>query len=612
MKGKDYRNLDNKAYRRQYQAGPQKDYNDADIKNSDDADHIYYNLNLTNQNKPNNNLVLANFNETRSTAILDNPAEYTMSIIRFSLSKVNIPIFYMNIFPEYAASPFFDWISTDTYILNQGTKFNGQTYISLLALNVGNQPDISPLAWRFVPFTSQLWNNTVIYSINQGVTYNNIIYVSLVNGNVGNQPNTSPAQWAITQVPPILDNICFNLSQYAVSMAYNVQQRTEYIVYETVNPDTLVFPQNWTVSDANNANYYGVFIFSQFIDMINKALKSCYNGMDPTSPPKVAGAPAPYLLLDSTTLIISLVAHKSFDEHPNATDTIKIYFNTPLMSFFRDSLQYTVFHDDSFETPFDFQLTVQSRGDNTQTLLFPDINYPEWQSTLNYAVGDGVFFEGTNLNYVATAISFNQEPDISPGFWTVQPQQPLPQTYTKTGVYAIGDVVEYLGFYYRNTTGANTAPPNGIDWDSYTGFDMLVMRGDYASLYNWVDIQSILFVTELVPIVDEFVPAGRVNPNTTLGTLSTSNPTLQIISDFIPEIQTGSDVNSNIVFFNQGEYRLANMVSDTPLRSIKIQIYYTDRYNQLYPLYIQPYGVASCKILFRKKSIKGGLTYQKY
>lgn len=588
----------------------QSKVNEADIKLNDDADHIYYNLNLTNPNTPNNNLVLASFNETRSTAILKTPSEYTMSVIRFSLSKVNIPIFFMNIFPQYANVPSFEWVITDTYILNQGTLFNNNTYISLLALNTGNQPDISPLAWRFVPTSASDWLDTTTYSINSGVTYNNVVYVSLINGNIGNQPNVSPAQWGISQLPPVLNNINPNFSQYAVSMIYGIQQQTEYLIFEPIGPNVIgsSIPFQWTIVNENNAYYYGVFMFSQMIDMVNKALKSCYNHVNPASPPKVAGAPAPYLLLDPNTLIISLVAHRSFDVNPNPGDTIAIYFNTALMTFFKDALQYEEVSNNPIETPIDFRLTVQSRGDNLKTLLYPDVNYPEWQPQLNYQINHGTSLIG--VNYVALTNNFNKPPDINPGDWAVQILPPIPPTYSFTGVYAIGQVVFYQGFYYVNKTGVNSFPPSalGIDWDLYSGFDMLVMKGDYANLYNWVDIQSILFVCQLVPIVDEFVPAGRINPNTTLGTNSTANPILQIISDFVPDIQTGTDVNSNILYFTPGEYRLANLVSDTPLRSIKIQIYFTDRYNQLFPLYLQPYGVASCKILFRKKYIKSGLT----
>src|SRR5277367_6268449 len=154
-----------------------------EIKDSDDADHIYYNLNLTNPNNPNNNLVLANFDETRSTAILKTPSEYTMSVIRFSLSQVNIPIFFMNIFPQFDNTPFFEWDATKVYILNQGTLLDGKVYISILPNNIGNNPVTMTTAWTYVPSTASPWSSTSLYSFQTGVTYNNVVYISNIDGN---------------------------------------------------------------------------------------------------------------------------------------------------------------------------------------------------------------------------------------------------------------------------------------------------------------------------------------------------------------------------------------------------------------------------------------------
>lgn len=572
------------------------------IKLNEDADHIYFNINIHNPSNASENL-LANFKENRSQIIVDNPSEYTLSVIRFSLSKTNIPIFYANVFPKDSLSAF-PWIITNTYVLNQATNYLGQNYISLIANNLGNQPNISPATWRFVPVFVIEWSGTTTYNINDGVTVNNVVYVSLVNGNISNPPATSPVQWGRSQVAPFLSNPAPNYTRYTVGLSFGAQTITETIIYETVDLSALP-PQDWTVVTPENAAYYAVFMFSEFIAMINKAYKAAYNRLNPLSPPKLAGAPAPYLLYNPETLIVALVAHKSFDENFVQGPTASIYMNTSLMSFFRDALQYDQFFSYNGNNGLDYKLSVDSRGDNIATLIFPDVNYPTWQNTLNYEIGQGVFYLG--VNYVSLTLNFNKPPNLNPGDWAVQAQTPIPQSYSKTAAYVIGQVVFYQGFYYVNTTGANTGPPNGVDWNSYLGFDMCVMKGDYANLYNWVDIQSILFVSNLVPIVDEFVPAGRQNPNSATLSQTTSNPTLQIITDFIPDVQTGVDINSNIVFFNLGEYRLANLVSDTPLRSINIQIFYTDVNNQLFPLYLQPSGSATCKLMFRRKHIKNGL-----
>jgi hypothetical protein len=56
--------------------------------------HIYYDLNITNNDTNNNNAnPFLEFNETRSNPILDNPSNYFVSVIRFSLETPSLPVF---------------------------------------------------------------------------------------------------------------------------------------------------------------------------------------------------------------------------------------------------------------------------------------------------------------------------------------------------------------------------------------------------------------------------------------------------------------------------------------------------------------------------------------
>lgn len=56
--------------------------------------HIYYDLNITNNDTSNNNSTpFLEFNETRSNPILDNPSDYFVSVIRFSLETPSLPVF---------------------------------------------------------------------------------------------------------------------------------------------------------------------------------------------------------------------------------------------------------------------------------------------------------------------------------------------------------------------------------------------------------------------------------------------------------------------------------------------------------------------------------------
>ena len=65
------------------------------------------------------------------------------------------------------------------------------TYRVYLSLQNGNAD---------VPGTATAWDGTVTYFQNQVVTYSSVAYMSLVDLNLNNQPNTSPTQWTTSFV----------------------------------------------------------------------------------------------------------------------------------------------------------------------------------------------------------------------------------------------------------------------------------------------------------------------------------------------------------------------------------------------------------------------------
>src|SRR5581483_2592983 len=119
--------------------------------------------------------------------------------------------------------------------------FNGSSYISLVASNVGHQPNNSPTYWSLLaqqgatgatgpagpvgPTGTQgptgatgprgatgpagptgatgpaglvwkaAWSTTATYNVGDAVSYNGASYVSLVASNTGNQPSNSPTYW---------------------------------------------------------------------------------------------------------------------------------------------------------------------------------------------------------------------------------------------------------------------------------------------------------------------------------------------------------------------------------------------------------------------------------
>ena len=132
--------------------------------------------------------------------------------------------------------------SAVNYGMADGVLFNGAAYVSMVASNQGNTPDVSPAQWSLfatgspgaqgaagpqgpqgLPGASGLpgatgaqgpqgpvgpqgpavanytgnYVSTTNYGLHDAASFNGSTYVSLVNGNAGNTPSFSPAQWAL-------------------------------------------------------------------------------------------------------------------------------------------------------------------------------------------------------------------------------------------------------------------------------------------------------------------------------------------------------------------------------------------------------------------------------
>jgi hypothetical protein len=149
--------------------------------------------------------------------------------------------------PEGAAGPVGmtfrgTYSSAVNYGLADGVLFSGSAYVSLVASNNGNTPDVSPAQWSLFatgspgatgpagavgpmgppgapglpgatgaqgsqgpvgpqgPAVANYTGNyvsTTNYGLHDAVSFSGSTYVSLVGGNVGNTPSLSPAQWAV-------------------------------------------------------------------------------------------------------------------------------------------------------------------------------------------------------------------------------------------------------------------------------------------------------------------------------------------------------------------------------------------------------------------------------
>jgi hypothetical protein len=145
-------------------------------------------------------------------------------------------------------------------------------------------------------------------------------------------------------------------------------------------------------------------------------------------------------------------------------------------------------------------------------------------------------------------------------------------------------------------------PPNG--YPPSVGNDSYIITQEFNSSYNWNDVRKFVFVSNNMCVRSE---------NTTVQTtqtVSTNNNKLSIITDFAPLIQNGlsslNSLRSPQQFYNVGEYRRIDLVSDIALTTIDLQIYFQTSDTNLHLLYIPAEGYINCKILFEHKNARRG------
>lgn len=131
-------------------------------------------------------------------------------------------------------------------------------------------------------------------------------------------------------------------------------------------------------------------------------------------------------------------------------------------------------------------------------------------------------------------------------------------------------------------------PPSRPDYWKFTQ--------EYSVLNHWSSIRKIIISTNTIPIVNEFIPAQDNNSG-----IATSFP---IITDFVPNIEFAGQSRSIAYYYPQSQYRLVDMISDTPLYKINLKLYWEDTISgSLFPILLPRYQEANIKIAFLRKTL---------
>lgn len=126
---------------------------------------------------------------------------------------------------------------------------------------------------------------------------------------------------------------------------------------------------------------------------------------------------------------------------------------------------------------------------------------------------------------------------------------------------------------------------------------------EYSTVSIWSPVKSIVFTSSLLPVNASLsgdpVVFGVGSLKLTTGN---NNNITGILTDF-----TADNYYATVQYTPSAEYRLFDLIQNSPLASVGLQAFWKDRFSNLIPLQLPSGCSASIKILFRRKSFNQGL-----
>jgi len=137
-------------------------------------------------------------------------------------------------------------------------------------------------------------------------------------------------------------------------------------------------------------------------------------------------------------------------------------------------------------------------------------------------------------------------------------------------------------------------------------YQALQIVQEYSTLALWTPITSIVFTSNTLPIVPSNISAPLVFLNGAVYNNGGNNSNIsQVVTDFVSD--TGI-YKPNIVYIPSAQYRLINLVGNTPIYNLDLNVYWKSRTGVLQPFKLSSGSTATIKILFTRKGTGGSST----
>lgn len=142
-------------------------------------------------------------------------------------------------------------------------------------------------------------------------------------------------------------------------------------------------------------------------------------------------------------------------------------------------------------------------------------------------------------------------------------------------------------------TDLTTSPPSS----PYTAIQN---KSEYNPLAWWSPIDSIIFTSSFLYIVPELISANSSYGLSGLSDTANANQ-FYILSDYKSPEYGGNNYQPILFYEPVAEYRLSDLYGQMPISQLQIVVYWKDLWGVLHDFYLESEGMASLKLLFRKK-----------
>lgn len=430
----------------------------------------------------------------------------------------------------------------------------------------------------------------------------------------------------------------FNQGVYVISVTYPSAAFSRSIPIIPIN-----------IPQAADGNYY-VYYYQQFLDSINNAIAIAFQQMkaltsfEGTYPPFLIKEGTRFALiaqegywnpndLDGAILSINYTSYRLFNSLPSQTapgapggETAFIVEDSgqqistsqavnPIYTYKMSNLidQYwNQFHTYSQAMVVLFDTVYYACIANNTVGPQPDITPASWQAQgstnpnvydagITYVQSQIVYYPDQNgvlfISLQYPNVGNAPDPTAPTAFWTPLPTG-NPTTFDSTETYTIGQNVYYpnlsSGNIYINLTGTTGTNPSTdtTNWAANPAFNSYKMIGEYSSLGNWSDVESIVIQSSSLPVRYEIYgpPQGDLT--------SGSQVPRPVLTDLDPVLSSEGFDRSNIKYVPPGNYRMIDMTARDELRRIDANIQYKKKDLTFTDLILLPGDYFAIKFLF--------------